>query len=422
MATLVQSSNLTTANRRRAVVAAAIGNVVEWYDWTIYALFAVYFAEQFFPSSNELASLLATFTVFAVGFIARPVGSIFLGRVSDRLGRRAALSTSVLLMAAASLGIAVVPTAESIGIGAAIILLALRLIQGFSLGGETSAVGSFLAETAPRTKRGFFTSTYSATIMIGTLIGSLVGLTMTTLLPHEAMLSFGWRIPFLIGGLLGIIGFFIRRGTHETLDLSKAPDPHPIRTIATTHRRSAGVTFALVAGAGVSFFGLIAGFPALAKVYGISSTEAFAANVLGLVVLIILIPVFARLSDRIGRRKVMTIGMLGMALTAIPSVWLLSQGYPIAGQLLIAIPAAAAQSVLMISLVERFPSALRGSGYGFFFATTIALVGGTAPMISTALAANGLLMLFPAYIAMFCAIGGVVAWRMRETAFEPLLD
>lgn len=406
--------------RRRVVFAGAAGNTVEWFDWTVYALFAVYFAEQFFPSNNEFASLLATFAVFAVGFLARPLGSVLLGRVADRRGRKAALSASILLMAAASLGIAVMPTSATIGIAAAILLVLLRLLQGLSLGGETAAVGAYLVESSPADRRGRFGSVYPTTIMVGTVLGSLTGLILTSVLTTAQMQDFGWRIPFAIGGLMGLVGFVVRRGAHEPLNTDHGYEQAPIRRALREHPGDAWTVFLLVGAAGLSFFGLVAGFPALAKFYDVPSEAAFEANTFGLVVMAILVPLFGMWSDRIGRRPVMVFGMLGVAITAVPAIALLSGGNAMAGQLLIVVPEAAMQAVLMVALIERFPTSLRGTGFGAFWALSVAVVGGTAPLVSTALEARGWAWVFPWYVAIWCLAGGIAALRMRETAFSPL--
>lgn len=407
-------------SHRRAVLAGAIGNIVEWYDWTVYALFAIYFSGQFFPSDSPTAALLATFTVFAVGFLARPLGSVLLGRIADRRGRRAALTVSVVLMAAASLGIALAPTAAMIGIYAALLLVALRLVQGLSLGGETAAVGAYLTESAPQGRRGLFGSVYPTTIMVGTLLGSAVGLVLTELLTKEEMASYGWRIPFFLGGLLGLVGFFIRRGVHETLDIESGHEPKPLQRTFTLHRRTAAIVFVIVGAVSLSFFGLVSGFPVLAQAYGVSGETAFAANTAGLVALIVLIPVFGWLSDRVGRRRILTFGLMGMAVLTVPALLLLSTGHALAAQLLIVLPQAAAQAVLMVAMIERFPTRLRGTGFGICWATSVALVGGTAPMISTWLVGAGLIPVFGWYVALWCVVAAIVAIRLRETAFSPL--
>lgn len=408
--------------RRRVIIAGGAGNVIEWFDWTVYALFAVYFAQDFFPSTDAFASLLATFSVFAVGFLARPLGSVLLGRIAERNGRKAALSASVLLMAAASLGIAVLPTHAQIGAAAAVLLTALRLVQGLSLGGETAAVGAYLVESAPENQRGRFGSVYPATIMIGSLLGSITGLALNLALSDEQMSQWGWRIPFVMGGLLGIVGYLIRRGAHEPLDPEHGRDPAPIRKTFTTHTRTAAVVFVTVGAAGLSFFGLVAGFPALAKYYQVSDDEAFVANTLGLLLMAVLVPVFGAFSDRIGRKPLGAGGMLGLAAFVVPAVWLLGNGQAIIAQLIIVIPMAATQAVLMVSMIERFPTRLRGSGFGILWALGVAIVGGTGPLISTWLQSQDIAWVFPWYVAAWCLAAGVLKLAGRETAFQPLPD
>lgn len=406
--------------RRRVIIAGGAGNVIEWFDWTVYALFAVYFADDFFPSTDAFASLLATFSVFAVGFLARPLGSVMLGRIAEREGRKAALSAAVLLMAAASIGIAVLPTHTQIGAAAAVLLTALRLLQGLSLGGETAAVGAYLVESAPEHQRGRFGSVYPATIMIGSLLGALTGLVLNLGLSDEQMSQWGWRIPFAIGGILGILGYLIRRGAHEPLDPEHGLEPAPIRRTFSTQTATAAMVFVMVGAAGLSFFGLVAGFPALAKYYSVSDDEAFIANTLGLLLMAVLVPVLGAYSDRIGRRPLGIVGMLGLAAVVVPSVWLLSNGQAILAQLLIVIPMAAAQSVLMVSMIERFPARLRGSGFGIVWALGVAIVGGTGPLISTWLQAQDIAWFFPWYVAAWCLAAGLLKLTSRETAFDPL--
>lgn len=406
--------------RRRVVLAGAAGNVVEWFDWTVYALFAVYFSEQFFPSSNAVASLLATFAVFAVGFLARPLGSVLLGRISDTKGRKAALSASILIMAGTSFAIAVMPTHQQIGLAAGVILVILRLVQGLSLGGETAAVGAYLVESAPEGRRGRYGSVYPTTIMIGTVLGSLTGLALNAILTPAQMADFGWRIPFAIGGLLGVAGFFVRHGAHEPLDPDHGHDEAPIRRTLTEQKGAAAITFIQVGAAGLSFFGLVAGFPALAKSYGVGDDAAFEANTVGLLALVVLVPLLGILSDRVGRRPISAFGMFGLAAVAVPAVALLANGHAMAAQLLIVVPTAALQAVLMVSLIERFPTRLRGTGFGIVWAMAVALIGGTGPLIATWLESQGMAWAFPWYVAAWCVAGGVVAVLKRETAFAPL--
>lgn len=405
---------------RRIVVAGSAGNIVEWFDWTVYAMFATYFAQQFFPSADALASLMATFAVFAVGFFARPLGSVVLGRISDRRGRKAALTWSILIMAGATLAIALLPTYDRIGMWAPALLVLLRLVQGLSLGGETAAVGAFLVESAPDSRRGRFASVFPTTVMAGTVLGSLAGLLLNRLLTPAQMDDFGWRVPFAIGALLGLIGFLVRRGAPEPLDPAGGFEPRPVRRTVKEHPGSSGVVFAMVGAAGVAFFGLVAGFPSLAKIYGIPDDKAFSANVVGLIVLVLIIPLIAALSDRVGRRPMLVCGTLWMVVAAPVGLWQLVDHHALAAQLVVVPGVAAVQAVLMVSMIERFPTQLRGTGFGSVWAFAIALAGGTAPLISTALQSGGREWAFGWYVAAWALVAAVVAWRSRETAFTAL--
>lgn len=402
------------------MLAGSAGNVVEWFDWTVYAMFATYFSQQFFPSSNALTSLMATFAVFAVGFLARPVGSVVLGRISDRRGRKTALTWSLLIMAGATLAIACLPTYSQIGVAAAGLLVLLRLVQGLSLGGETAAVGAFLVESAPDGRRGRFAAVFPTTLMFGTVLGSLTGLLLNRLLDPAQMDAFGWRIAFGLGGLLGVVGFFLRRGAPEPLDLDGGFERAPVRRTLREHKRSTGVVFALVGAAGLAFFGVVAGFPSLAKIYGVPDVQAFRANTIGLVVLVAVIPVLAIWSDRIGRRPLLVFGMASMVVAAPVCIWALGEHQALLAQLVVVPSVAAVQSVAMVSMIERFPSQLRGTGFGLVWAFAIAVVGGTAPLISTALQSAGREWAFGWYIAAWSLVAAVVAVLGRESAFGPL--
>lgn len=412
----------TPSPQLRPLIAGAVGNVVEWFDWTVYALFVVYFSSQFFPSGNETAALLSGLAVFAVGFVARPAGSILFGRISDRIGRRAALTASIMIMAAASIGIGLCPTAVAIGIWAPVLLVTLRIIQGLSLGGEAPAATAFLIETARPDRRARFVCAYPVTIVMGTLLGALTGFVLTSVLSDQAMTDGGWRIPFLIGGLMGIVGFLVRRSCVETFQPHAERDPRPIRTLIFRRKADAALIVVVAAATSAAFFGIVAGYPALAHQLSMNGHEVFTANIATMALLIATIPLMAWLSDRIGRRPVLIAGFVGTALCAIPSMLLLTNGAVILGQLLIAIPTAAVQAPMVTSLLERIPATLRGSAYGLVFAVAIAAFGGTAPMVGTWLLGQGNLWMFGGYLAALALIAALVVWKCRETAFGPLED
>lgn len=414
----------TSPAGRKALVAAAAGNIVEWYDWSVYATFAYFFSAQFFPSDDPIAALLSTFGVFALGFIARPIGSVTLGRLTDRMGRTTALTVSVAIVAIASAGIGLAPTAAQIGTWAAVWLIVMRMAQGLALGAETSAAVTFLAESASKNRRGFFVSMYVATITIGTLTGALIGLILTNVLTADQMTEFGWRIPFFFGGLLGFAALIVRRTAVETLSEDHSPDPHPVRTLWRNHRRLVVDTVILGASVSLPFFVLVTSFPAIVDLIGASSQVAFAANITGLVTLGVLTLAFGALSDRIGRKPVLLIGSIGFLLLCVPGVALLwdpSEPWRVyAAAILSAIPLAALAGSVQASLVERYPVALRGSAFGLVWAVTMAIFGGTGPMLATFLAERGITFTMTVYFLIIFAAATIVGIRMKETAFSEL--
>ena len=227
-------------SRARTILAGSVGNAVEWFDWTIYASFAIFFSSQFFPEGNETTALLASFGIFAVGFFMRPVGGWLLGIFSDRYGRKAALGLTILMMAGGSLIIAVTPTYATIGLAAPLLLTAARLLQGLSLGGEYASATTFLAEMAPSNRRGFYSSFVFFSAAVGILAASAVGWALTSTLTKPEMAAWGWRIPFLLGALGGLAGLWIRRSIPETEAFSHSKkagvEKQPLRTCCASIR------------------------------------------------------------------------------------------------------------------------------------------------------------------------------------------
>lgn len=409
---------------RQAALAGSVGNIIEWYDWGAYAAFAFYLSHQFFPPENAAAALISTFAVFAVGFIARPIGSVTLGRLTDRVGRRTTLTVTVLIMCATSFMIGIAPTEATIGIWAAILLTAIRIIQGLALGAETSAVASFLIESAHTNARGRMVSLYGATASIGALLGAFVGLILTAFLTSDQMNAFGWRIPFIIGGFLGIIAFFIRRHGKETLHPHTKPVEKPVRTLLHTYPKIALRIFILGGAMGLVYFTMVMSFPPVAQALGANPGATYAANSIALALLVVLGPLAGMLSDRIGRRPVLLFGYFATAAVVIPVIALLwdpTQVWRVyAAQLIVVIPFAAIVGPVTAPLLEQLPQNLRGVGYGFVWACAIALFGGTGPMISTWLAARGINFTMGAYFLVMLIFAGILTFTMKETAFSPM--
>jgi MHS family alpha-ketoglutarate permease-like MFS transporter len=267
-------------------------------------------------------------------------------------------------------------------------------------------------------------SLYTATVAVGTLTGSIVGVALSWSLAPDAIKDWGWRIPFIIGGALGILGLIIRRHLHETLEPSAKPPAQPIRTVWREYRPAALLTFLLIGSVAMTFFALVAGFPALASLLGAKDDDAYQANALALILMIALVPVFGRLSDRVGRRPVLIAGLAGVAVLVIPALLLLQGATTpwrvFAAQLIVIVPVAATQGPLISTMVERFPANLRGVGFGLFYALGTAVFGGTAPMISSWLNGEGDPVAFGAYVAVFAVIAALVLWRAPESANRPM--
>ncbi len=293
---------------RKAVRGAAIGNTVEWYDFAVYSTLATYIADKFFPSGDETAALLSTFAVFAAAFFMRPLGGFFFGPLGDRIGRQRVLALVILLMSASTFAIGLVPSYESIGVAAPLLLLFLRCLQGFSAGGEYGSGACYLAEFAPDKHRGFVVSFLVWSVVVGFLLGSLTVTGLETVLSESAMDSYGWRIPFLIAGVLGVIGLYIRLRLGDTPEFETLRDKgevasSPLKEALTTSWRPILQIAGLVVIHNVGFYIVFTYLPTyFTKTLEFTKTNAFVSIIIASMVAIILIPPLGALSDRIGRK------------------------------------------------------------------------------------------------------------------------
>nr|WP_232471127.1 MFS transporter [Caballeronia hypogeia] len=408
----------------RSVVAGTIGNAFEWFDWSVYTTFAVFFSHRFFPSGNATSALLSTFAVFAVGFAMRPLGGWAIGTLSDRLGRRAALTVSITMMAGSSLAISLLPTYETIGLAAPALLVLFRLIQGLAVGGEYAAATTFVGETAPAHKRGFFGSWVFFTTALGLLMASALAWILTHLLSREAMSDYGWRIPFFIGGVGALVGFWIRRTVSETpafLEMEQRREHAPKRSLKWLLREHRTATWRLI---GFSVLGAFAFylFTAYLPVYAIQHAgaepgTAYAASTIGLLIYMLSQPFFGMLSDRIGRRPQLIVYALGYALFVYPVV--LATGASLGsillvdlfGLLLYGLYSAIAPAVM----VEMFSTEVRGVGIGAVYNTVVALLGGTTPYLMAWLQSQHRENWFLLYVSAGAVVSLVTYWIMPET-------
>ncbi|MGG2460257.1 MFS transporter [Streptomyces sp. RGM 3693] len=418
----------------RQLAAASVGNAVEWYDWYAYSFLAVYFADQVFPkgAGNSLVPLLSTFAVFAVGFFMRPVGGLLLGAVADRRGRRAALTLTILLMGGGSLLVALTPTYAATGVLAPIMLVIARLVQGLSVGGEFAASTTFLVESAGPGRRGLFSSFQYVSTTLGQLLASGTGALLAGLLTEHQMGQWGWRIAFLVGALLSLLGLWIRRGAQETLPRARAgEDPLAAQRAARPglfeglrrYPRQSLLICGITAGGTIAYYTWTTYLPTYAQVNaGFDKGDALLVGTLSLVFFALLQPLGGMLSDRIGRKPLLLTFALGFAVLAVPLLHLVTDAFfslllvQCAGMVLLT----GYTSVAAAVNAEVFPARVRAAGIGFPYSLTVALFGGTAPYVGTWFKQAGHPDLFPWYVAVVCLVSFLVYLALPETARRPL--
>ncbi|MCM3082029.1 MFS transporter [Brevibacillus invocatus] len=422
------TSSSDRANTRRItsnIFKGSMGNLIEWYDWYVYAAFAVYFSSQFFPQGDPTSQLLNTAAVFAIGFLMRPIGSLLLGRYADRHGRRAALTLSVTIMAGGSLVIAVTPNYDTIGVIAPIILVLARLLQGLSLGGEYGTSATYLSEMASSGRRGFYSSFQYVTLISGQLVALGVQIILQQMLSEEAMMAWGWRIPFVIGALGAIAVLWLRRSMDESEQFSKMESKS--RDKAGTLRELMKHPKAVMAVVGLTLGGTIA-FNTyttylqkfMVITVGLPKEIVSWINFIALLVFVVLQPLAGMLSDRIGRRPLLIgFGILG-TLWTVPMFLLLEQAKsPYAAFMLMLsglIIVTGYTSINAIVKAELFPTEIRALGVGFPYGVTVAIFGGTAEFIALWFKSIGYESLFYYYVAACIAVSLLVYWRMGESS------
>jgi MHS family proline/betaine transporter-like MFS transporter len=409
----------------RTAAAGLIGNVLEWFDFAVYGYFASIIGQQFFPQSSTSAQHLLAFAVFAIGFGARPFGSLVLGAVGDRIGRRALLVISIGLMGGATLGIGLLPGYASIGVAAPILLVLLRLIQGFSLGGEFTGSMVYTTESSAAATRGFVSSSTAAGVTLGFIIGSGSAWLVNVLLGPDEVAAWGWRVPFIGSVVFFLLGWLLRRGLHETPEgLQAAANRPALIPSLIADWRPMLQTFGIIAMTNAAYY--------LTFTYAVErrSSQAAAgstfllANTLILFVVLLAKPFGGWLSDRTGRRRLMIALTIAAMLLVYPAMRLMVFGSPgqfMLGQSLMAIPLGMALGLQGAMLVEIFPLRTRVTSMSFAYSVTLALAGGTAPLVSTWLVERFGDPLIPAwYIALYGLIGLAIMWPMRETNARPL--
>ncbi|WP_201317896.1 MULTISPECIES: MFS transporter [unclassified Paenibacillus] len=407
------------------IFKGSVGNLIEWYDWYVYAAFAVYFSSQFFPKGDPTSQLLNTAAIFAVGFLMRPIGSLLLGRYADRHGRRAALTLSISVMASGSLIIACTPSYSSIGIMAPIILVLARLLQGLSLGGEYGTSATYLSEMASRGRRGFYSSFQYVTLIGGQLVALGVQIILQQLLSEAEMQAWGWRIPFIIGALGALAVLWLRRSMDESEQFSKMGSES--RANAGTMRALMKHPKAVLTVVGLTLGGTVAFYTYttylqkfMVNSVGLPKDVVSWINFIALLVFIVLQPLAGMLSDRIGRRPLLLcFGILGTLLTAPLFFIMENMKNPMGAFLLMLaglIIVTGYTSINAIVKAELFPTEVRALGVGFPYGLTVAVFGGTAEFIALWFKSIGMESLFYFYVAACIAVSFFVYWRMGESS------
>jgi MHS family proline/betaine transporter-like MFS transporter len=413
--------------RARAVVAVAVGNLLEWYDFAVYAGMAALLATLFFPSDDPIASLLASFSVFAVGFALRPVGAIVFGRMADRHGRRPTLLVVITLMGVATVLIGVMPTYATAGVWGAVLLVLARSAQGLSVGGEFSASTAFLVEFAPAGRRGLYGSLAYLTACLGSFLGLGVVTVVRSLSTPEFLATWGWRIPFLLSFPLLAIGLYIRLKVEESPAFVRTagPDVSPVTESVRSQKRGMLALFGITVGFAVGSYTVLAfvlGY--LTTVLAYPPADAAAAVLVSTLIGSLTIPLFGHLSDRIGRRPVLVAGCVGLAVAAFPAYALMGVGGILAavgGQLLIWVFMAMLCGACPAAFSELFPTRLRTTAVGVSYSFALALFGGTTPLVSTWLVGATGSTLAPAwFLVVTAAVSAEAALRLRETARDAL--
>ncbi|GAA3573631.1 MFS transporter [Amycolatopsis ultiminotia] len=422
---------MSAVTPRRRLVGGFVGTFVEWYDFLVYGLSAPILAVYFFPGSSPVAALLGTFAVYAVSFLVRPLGGLVFGAMGDRRGRIRVLAVTVLLMGASTMVIGLLPTYQSIGIGAPALLLLCRIAQGFSAGGETSGGLSYILESAPTDRRARWIGVAVAMSWLPSVLASLLILGLRGGLGNAAYLDWAWRVPFLLGGLFALIGLWLRSTLDDPEEYVEATREqraaHPVRQALRSDRRAIVTVTLLVAVQAVGAYLLLSYFYTyLTTVAQLSVTAALLTNAAAIVVMALLMLPFGWIADRFGRKPVMFAGVGWLLLGVWPAFALAGTGGivgALTGQLVLAVGVALFASGGFVTMVELFSTAVRVTGHSIGYNVGYAVFGGTAPLVAAALiSATGSSSAPACYVMAIAVVGLIVVFRTPETRGARLRD
>lgn len=404
---------------------SSVGEIVEWFDFMIYLTLAPILARVFFGETDTKTHLLATLGIFAAAYLARPLGAVFFGRLGDRQGRNRALIVSALVMSAAKLFEGSLPTYDDIGIAAAVLFLVARLLSGFSLGGEFTGTLVMLFETGTQRHRAVTTSLANIMAGTGVLLASGLVTALTALLTPEDMVAWGWRIPFYVGSLVGLIALLIRLKVQETPPFEQAKDtgslsPAPVMEAIKEQPRGVAVAFAMSSFNALTYYLVIAFVPTyLQSFVGMDHITALTITTIAAFFNILFIPFPAAISDSVGRRPVLIAAAVAFIILGFPLFSMLASDVfrtTLAGALLFVIPAACFMGPASTTAVEHLPTRVRFSGFALGYNAGAAIFGGTTPLIAALLIhATGWLLAPAAYLVVAAIVILIVCWRLKET-------
>ncbi|WP_415977281.1 MFS transporter [Rhodococcus sp. 077-4] len=379
------------------LISGSFGNFVEWYDWGIFAVLATVFSVQIFDAGSDVGSLLKTMTTFAVGFAARPLGAIFLSPLGDRIGRKRLLSLAIMMMAGGSLVLGLTPNFEAIGIFSPIIFIAARILQGLSAGAEFQAGSSYIVEHAPETRRGLYGSVTLMSSIAGTLAATATGAVVTSVFDAETLAQWGWRVPFIIGAALGLVGLYLRTRAPETEAFEKMTGANalvksPLSEVFKYHKLTMLRIFAISIYTG-SYYLWTVFLPTYAHLAsGLPLQDTLLGGIISLIVMFIALPFLGRLSDRVGRKPLLLAHFILMGLFAYPMLRLLeipSFGVFLAVDIIGCLIVGLVSATQSATYCELTPANIRTTAMGIPYNLSSALVGGTMPLIATALVTSG---------------------------------
>ncbi|MGC4933771.1 MFS transporter [Gordonia sp. DT30] len=422
---------MTSVSPRRRLIGGSIGTFVEWYDFLIYGLSAPVLAAHFFPESSATAGIMSTFAIYAVAYLARPIGGAYFGRIGDRLGRIRTLAIIVLLMGTATTALGLLPTYATVGLAAPALLLVCRVAQGFSAGGETSGAAAYIVESAPPRHRALWISICVAGSWLPILVAAGLILCLRAGLGDAAYASWGWRIPFLAGGLLAVVGLWLRSLLDDPEEFVAARRAAPvrgvIRTVLVEHWRAIIAVMLIVAVQGVGAYLLLSYmYSYLVTVAGLGPSAALVSNAIGVTAMAVILVPCGLLADRVGRKPCMFAGAVWTGVISWPALVLASQGSvaaAIGGQVLIGAGVALFSAGGFVTMAELFSTSVRFTGHAIGYNVGYAIFGGTTPLIASALvAATGMAAAPAFYVLAIAILGIIVVSRLPETKGVRLRD